>query len=187
MRTLFAAAACALAVTALAACGGGSSHPSNQTIRGGGFRFLAPYSWHKQEREGSVEVSPKPVSPELVSVSVFPLLHPYKPALFAAVTRELDTDARQLATRLGGTVKPGWPILTNIRLDPFERTGLTGSINFYSWYAYEFWRFVYVQQEVARFGETFVEFPPMQKGASFSLEAVKQQILEASKAAHPAH
>jgi hypothetical protein len=105
MRTLFAAAACALAVTALAACGGGSSHPSNQTIRGGGFRFLAPYSWHKQEREGSVEVSPKPVSPELVSVSVFPLLHPYKPALFAAVTRELDTDARQLATRLGGTVK----------------------------------------------------------------------------------
>ncbi len=24
---------------------------------------------------------------------------------------------------LGGTVKPDWPILTNIRLDPFERTG----------------------------------------------------------------
>jgi arylsulfatase len=88
---------------------------------------------------------------------------------------------------LGGTVKPGWPILTNIRLDPFERTGLSGSIGFYNWYAYEFWRFVYVQQEVAKFGETFVEFPPMQKGASFNLEAVKQQILEASKAAHPAH
>jgi arylsulfatase A-like enzyme len=87
---------------------------------------------------------------------------------------------------LGGTVKPAWPILTNIRLDPFERTGLTGSINFYSWYAYEFWRFVYVQQEVAKFGETFIEFPPMQKGASFNLEAVKQQILEAAKA-HPAH
>ena len=25
---------------------------------------------------------------------------------------------------LGGTVKVDWPILTNIRLDPFERTGL---------------------------------------------------------------
>jgi arylsulfatase A-like enzyme len=87
---------------------------------------------------------------------------------------------------LGGTVKPAWPILTNIRLDPFERTGLTGSINFYSWYAYEFWRFVYVQQEVAKFGETFIAFPPMQKGASFNLEAVKQQILEAAKS-HPAH
>jgi arylsulfatase len=88
---------------------------------------------------------------------------------------------------MGGTVKPAWPILTNIRLDPFERTGLAGSINFYNWYAYEFWRFVHVQQEVAKFGETFVEFPPMQKGASFNLEAVKQQILEASKAVHPAH
>lgn len=85
---------------------------------------------------------------------------------------------------LGGTVKPGWPILTNIRLDPFERTGMTGSLNYYSWYVYEFWRFVYVQQEVAKFGETFVEFPPMQKGASFNLEAVKQQILEAAKAQH---
>jgi hypothetical protein len=51
-----------------------------------------------------------------------------------------------------------------------------------SWYAYEFWRFVHVQQEVARFGGTFIEFPPMQKGASFNLEAVKQQILEASQA-----
>jgi arylsulfatase len=61
---------------------------------------------------------------------------------------------------------------------------LTGSISYYNWYVYEFWRFVYVQQEVARFGETFITFPPMQKGASFNLEAVKQQILEAAKAHH---
>ena len=27
---------------------------------------------------------------------------------------------------LGGTVKPDWPILVNLRLDPFERTGLGG-------------------------------------------------------------
>jgi arylsulfatase A-like enzyme len=80
---------------------------------------------------------------------------------------------------LGGTVKPDWPILTNIRLDPFERTGMTGSLNFYSWYAYEFWRYVFVQQEVARFGQTFVAFPPLQKGASFNLEAVKEQIQKA--------
>jgi hypothetical protein len=69
---------------------------------------------------------------------------------------------------LGETVKPAWPILTNLRLDPFERTGLTGSINFYSWYAFEFWRFVYVQQEVVKFGETFIEFPPIVKWSSSS-------------------
>jgi hypothetical protein len=32
----------------------------------------------------------------------------------------------------------------------------------YEFYAHEFWRFVFVQQEVAELGETAVEFPPMQ-------------------------
>jgi arylsulfatase A-like enzyme len=81
---------------------------------------------------------------------------------------------------LGGTIKVDWPILTNIRLDPFERTGLAsgdkGSLAFYNWFVYEFWRFVFVQQEVGKLAQTALEFPPMQKGASFNLEAVKQQI-----------
>ena len=80
---------------------------------------------------------------------------------------------------LGGTVRVDWPILTNIRLDPFERTGMAGSLNYYQFFVHEFWRFTFVQQEVAKVGETFVEFPPMQKGASFNLEAVKEQILKA--------
>src|SRR5215467_5657745 len=80
---------------------------------------------------------------------------------------------------LGGTVKVDWPILVNLRLDPFERTGLTGSLAYYNWFAYEFWRFVFVQQEVAKFGETFVQFPPMQKPASFNLDAVKEQVVKA--------
>lgn len=81
---------------------------------------------------------------------------------------------------LGGTVKPDWPILVNLRLDPFERTGLpngaNGSLAFYNWYAYEFWRFVFVKQEIAKAAQTFLEFPPMQKGASFNLEALKAEM-----------
>src|SRR5262245_50277226 len=77
---------------------------------------------------------------------------------------------------LGGTVKPAWPILVNLRLDPFERTGMTGSLAFYNWYAYEFWRFVYVQQQIAKTAQTFLEYPPMQKGASFNLEALKEEL-----------
>ena len=81
---------------------------------------------------------------------------------------------------LGGTSKVDWPILTNLRLDPFERTNLPsgdkGSLAFYNWFATEFWRFVYVQQEVAKLAETAIEFPPMQKGASFNLEAIKEQL-----------
>jgi len=81
---------------------------------------------------------------------------------------------------LGATLKVDWPILVNLRLDPYERTGMPdgkgGSLAFYNWFAYEFWRFVFVQQEVGKAAQTLVEFPPMQKGASFNMEAVKEQI-----------
>jgi hypothetical protein len=77
-------------------------------------------------------------------------------------------------------VKVDWPILVNLRLDPYERTGLpktdAGSLAYYNWFAFEFWRFVYAQQKIAEAAQSFVEFPPMQKGASFNLEAVKAQI-----------
>jgi arylsulfatase A-like enzyme len=82
---------------------------------------------------------------------------------------------------LGATLKVDWPILVNLRLDPYERTGMyngkdNGSIAYYNWFAFEFWRFVYVQQEVGKAAQTFLEFPPMQKGASFNLEALKAEM-----------
>jgi arylsulfatase len=83
---------------------------------------------------------------------------------------------------LGGTVKVDWPILSNLRLDPLERTSTPAQSMFQAnWWGYQFWRFVDVQNAVARFGESFVEFPPMQKPASFNLEAVKEQIVQAIK------
>jgi arylsulfatase len=80
---------------------------------------------------------------------------------------------------LGGTMKVDWPILTNLRLDPLERTGMTGSLAYYNWFVYQFWRFVFVQQVVANYAQTFIEYPPMQKGASFNMENVKEQITHA--------
>jgi arylsulfatase A-like enzyme len=82
---------------------------------------------------------------------------------------------------LGSTVKVDWPILVNIRLDPFERTGMyngkdNGSIAYYNWFVYQFWRFVYVQQEVAKAAQTVIDYPPMQKGASFNLEQLKEEL-----------
>jgi len=87
---------------------------------------------------------------------------------------------------LGGTVKPDWPILVNLRLDPFERTGLGRSLAFYNWYAYEFWRFVFVQEVVEKFAQSFVEFPPMQKGASFNMDAIKERVKEMAAKSHAA-
>jgi hypothetical protein len=107
MCSLIRLGAIALVVSVLAACGGGgggSNQPSVRTIRGSHFVFQAPFAWHVRRRGSEVGAAPKPLATELVSVSTFPLLHAYRPALFAKVKVELDGDARQLATRLGGSI-----------------------------------------------------------------------------------
>src|SRR6516165_9036626 len=81
------------------------------------------------------------------------------------------------------------PVMVNIRQDPFERTpsirGETlnhlggGYMN--EFYAREFWRFVMVQQYVAKLAQTAIEFPPMQAPASFNLDAVKAKVEEMIK------
>jgi hypothetical protein len=85
--------------------------------------------------------------------------------------------------RFGPTAKLDWPIITNLRLDPRERTGMTQSTFYANWWEFEFWRGVFVQQDVLN-GETAIEFPPMQKGANFNLEAVKEQIQRAITERH---
>jgi len=81
------------------------------------------------------------------------------------------------------------PTLINIRQDPFERTpnirgespneGAFGYAQ--DFFAREFWRFVEVQQLVAKLAETALEYPPMQDPATFNLDAVKKKIDEAMK------
>ncbi len=48
-------------------------------------------------------------------------------------------------------------------------------------YAREFWRFVLVQQYVAKLALTAVDYPPMQDPASFNLDAVKKKVEEMIK------
>lgn len=88
---------------------------------------------------------------------------------------------------LGGTIMLDWPIIVNLRLDPFERAempdGAKGSMEYgMSFYGHEFWRFVYVQKEIEKYAQSFIEFPPMQKGASFNMEDIKEQVIRAIKA-----
>jgi arylsulfatase A-like enzyme len=84
----------------------------------------------------------------------------------------------------GPKVATDMPGLINIRQDPFERTpSIHGeSVNnlgggyMNDFYAREFWRFVMVQQEVAKLAATAIDYPPMQDPATFNLDAVKKQI-----------
>ena len=83
---------------------------------------------------------------------------------------------------IGVKSHPDVPLLTNLRLDPFERQGWPnagmkeGSQQYFDWFKYEFWRFVFVQQVVAKEAQTFLDYPPMQRGATFNLDALKAEM-----------
>lgn len=91
----------------LAGCGGGGGSTGGppQSVHGAGFVFRAPGKWHVSRTQNRVAASPKPIAPEQVSVSVFPLQRTYTPDLYAReVAKELDPYSRQLAAQQGGKV-----------------------------------------------------------------------------------
>jgi len=98
----------------------------------------------------------------------------------------------QPAGWLGEKTKPDVPYITNLRLDPFERTGWPsngtkeGGQQYFDWFKYQFWRFVFVQQVMGKELQTFLDFPPMQRGASFNLDAVKAEMAKKMEQAEAA-
>src|SRR5215216_4754663 len=84
------------------------------------------------------------------------------------------------------------PYLINLRLDPFERQGWPnngtkeGGQQYFDWFKFQFWRFVFVQDVMGKELQTFLEFPPMQKGASFNLDAVKAEMAKKMQQAEAA-
>src|SRR6202163_2767387 len=83
---------------------------------------------------------------------------------------------------LGDKTHPDVPYITHLRLDPFERTGWPnngtkdGAQQYFDWFKFQFWRFVFVQQLMGKELKTFLDYPPMQRGASFNLDAVKAEM-----------
>ena len=81
------------------------------------------------------------------------------------------------------------PYITNLRLDPFERMGWPnngtkeGAQQYFDWFKFQFWRFVFVQQVMGKELQTFLDYPPMQTGASFNLDAVKAEMAKKMEAA----
>ncbi len=59
----------------------------------------------------------------------------------------------------GGTVKLNWPGITNLRLDPFERVSTQSDGYGMEFYGHEFWRFVFVQDQIEKLGQSFIAFP----------------------------
>ena len=71
---------------------------------------------------------------------------------------------------------PSWPIISNLRMDPFEVT--MDSALYIRWYADQMWMFVPAQQIVGKFLATFKEFPQRQEVGSLSLDAALKALEE---------
>ncbi len=69
------------------------------------------------------------------------------------------------------------PELYNLRRDPYERATITSN-TYYDWAADRAFILVPAQAYVGRFLETFKEYPPRQRAASFSLDQVLESITD---------
>jgi arylsulfatase len=67
------------------------------------------------------------------------------------------------------------PFIYNLRRDPYERATITSN-SYYEWMIDRAYMLVPAQAYVAKFLETFQEFPPRQKPASFSLDKVMEKL-----------
>jgi arylsulfatase A-like enzyme len=73
------------------------------------------------------------------------------------------------------------PLIENLRRDPWERA-VTTSNTYYDWMLDRAYLLVPAQTYVGKFLETFKEYPPRQKAASFSLDQVMEKLT--SEGAH---
>ncbi|HUV13409.1 MAG TPA: arylsulfatase, partial [Acidobacteriota bacterium] len=71
------------------------------------------------------------------------------------------------------------PLILNLRRDPYERAPITSN-TYYDWLLDRAYLLVPAQTFVGQFLQTFQEFPPRQKAASFSLDQVMEKLVPAS-------
>lgn len=90
----------------MAGCGGGGSSqaaPEAATVKGPGFSFSAPAAREIARTPRSVSVLPDDeATQELESVTIFPLIKPYRPSLWPQASAELDDVAARVVRDLGG-------------------------------------------------------------------------------------
>jgi hypothetical protein len=97
-------------------------------------------------------------------------------------TATVSASLRQLEGRVHGAAAPGalqiWaepfvplrvPKLFNLRTDPFERADITSN-TYYDWFLDNDYIALTAQFVMGQFLETFKEFPPRQKAASFTID-----------------
>lgn len=75
------------------------------------------------------------------------------------------------------------PKLFNLRTDPYERADVTSN-TYWDWYMSKAYIILAAQAIVAKFLETFAEYPPRQKAASFTIDQIMEKMSSAAGYAH---
>ena len=73
------------------------------------------------------------------------------------------------------------PMITNLRMDPFERAEEEHAIGYQRWYLEHMFVIAPAGAYVGRWLQSFREFPPRQKPGSFNLDRVMESVMSGSK------
>ena len=73
------------------------------------------------------------------------------------------------------------PLVTNLRMDPFERAEEENAMGYQRWYMEHMFVIAPAGGYVGRWLQSFKEFPPRQKPGSFNLDRVMEAVMSTSK------
>ncbi|HEX5638875.1 MAG TPA: arylsulfatase [Burkholderiaceae bacterium] len=73
------------------------------------------------------------------------------------------------------------PLLTNLRMDPFERAEPEHAMGYQRWYVEHMWAFAPAGAYVANWLQSFKDYPPRQKPGSFNLDRVMEAVSKPSQ------
>jgi arylsulfatase len=94
------------------------------------------------------------------------------------------TQVGNIATGTRST--PGWPLLVNLRADPYEKGPNEADLGYLRWYGDNLWTFVPAQGYIKKFLTTIPEFP-FQEGSSLNAAGINYTTLKAAAAMKRLH
>jgi arylsulfatase A-like enzyme len=94
------------------------------------------------------------------------------------------TQVGNIATGTRST--PGWPLLVNLRADPYEKGPTEADLGYLRWYGDNLWTFVPAQGYIKKFLATISEFP-FQEGSSLNAAGINYNTLKAAAALKRLH
>jgi arylsulfatase len=94
------------------------------------------------------------------------------------------TQAGNIAT--GTRSVSGWPLLVNLRADPYEKGPTESALGYLRWYGDNMWIFVPAQMFIKKFVSTIPQFP-FQEGSSLNAAGINYNTLKAAAAIKRLH